>query len=308
MIEQLSESPIQPQEQIQPIQETPVLPKKKFPLIVILLVVILFFGAGLVYAGMQIGKKQTTENETVKISPTLIPEPTETVDETDNWKTYTSNDLGISFQYPSNWVISPNVSKESVTFYPRGYVPKDHDDSSVFSCSSYGMGYEIDTTSLKQLPVLNLDSILYYSDSFGTIVVKPNLICVLDATNKIGEFELYKDDFIKILSTFKFIEENDEQFLYSSPLLDNFTSFSFSEEKTDLFTVTKANYGPPYDEGLYELANDNPPQSLEPKYFFAKSRLVDLSQLEGKKVRLKYREVVGMIFSEQQLVIVDLVE
>lgn len=113
MIEQTSEIP-QP---IQPVQSVPLEPKKKsnLPTIVILLIAILLIAGGVVF-GMQLGKKQATDGtpqsgklpkETPQVFiETITLKPTETVDETVNWKIYTGN--GFSFKYPQDWLSSSN--------------------------------------------------------------------------------------------------------------------------------------------------------------------------------------------------------
>lgn len=103
MEEQIPATPIQSRESVQPVLENPLLPKKKFNLkiIVISLIAISLLGTGLVYAGMQIGKRQTAGNiETTKIFPTLVPEPTETINDTADWNTYGNGKYGFEFKYP----------------------------------------------------------------------------------------------------------------------------------------------------------------------------------------------------------------
>jgi len=122
--EQIPEVPIQSQETIQPVSETPVLPKKKFnfKIIAILLIVILLITGG-VYARMQIGKRQMAGGLQPKATPTLIPQPTQiptlipTPDETANWKIYTNSLLSYSVKYPQNWLLLDLTEGKQIEIY-----------------------------------------------------------------------------------------------------------------------------------------------------------------------------------------------
>lgn len=61
-------------------------------------------------------------------------------------------------------------------------------------------------------------------------------------------------------------------------------------------------YGSPFDPNLYQL------EISKSEHLFAKSDLVDLKKYLGKNIKVHYREVRGVVMSEQQLVIVDSVE
>jgi len=75
------------------------LPKKSNPPKIILFVILgLLVAGGLVYAGMNIGKKQTP---TVVVPPVI--EPTPTPDPTADWKTYTNSEYGYSIKYPTSF-------------------------------------------------------------------------------------------------------------------------------------------------------------------------------------------------------------
>lgn len=104
---QTPEIPIQNQE------PQPVLPKKKFDLkiIAILLVAILLLVAGLVYAGMQLEKRKVK----VWVEPPLIEitsEPTGISDETANWETYSNTEYGFKFKYPASFFLK-NFAEDS---------------------------------------------------------------------------------------------------------------------------------------------------------------------------------------------------
>ena len=63
-----------------------------------------------------------------------------------------------------------------------------------------------------------------------------------------------------------------------------------------------SSYGPPFDQNLYQL------EISKSEHLFAKSDLIDLKKYLGKTITVNYREVRGVIMSEQQLVTVDSVE
>lgn len=92
------------------VNQPPVSPKKsnKSFLVILLAILGLILAGGLVYAGVQIGKKQSL----ISVSPTpmptevlipTIPISTPTPDPTAGWKTYTNKKYGYSISYPINW-------------------------------------------------------------------------------------------------------------------------------------------------------------------------------------------------------------
>ena len=50
------------------------------------------------------------------------------------------------------------------------------------------------------------------------------------------------------------------------------------------------------------------PRELEHINFFAASRTVNLENYLGKRVTIYYREVIGLIMSEEQFVLIDKIE
>lgn len=82
------------------------------PLIIILgILVILGIAGGAFYLGRStISNPSPTPAVTSQITPPLNPStnPAPTGSgETDNWKTYTNTQAGISFKYPNNWIVEP---------------------------------------------------------------------------------------------------------------------------------------------------------------------------------------------------------
>ena len=88
-------------------------------------------------------------------------------------------------------------------------------------------------------------------------------------------------------------------FLFTAPKR-NGRQYEYSEQKQAVATVQDGSYyGPPFEKNLYQLELENQ------NHLFAKSESVDLGLYMGKVITVKYREVVGQIMGEQQLVIVD---
>lgn len=87
----------------QPI-ETPVKPAKSWLKIVLFSILGLILATGLVFAGIQIGKKQTPSSTA---QPSQIV-PTPTLSKAIDWKTYKSKNYKIEFKYPQDYQISEN--------------------------------------------------------------------------------------------------------------------------------------------------------------------------------------------------------
>ncbi|MBM3209533.1 hypothetical protein FJZ40_04560 [Candidatus Shapirobacteria bacterium] len=96
-----------------------------------------------------------------------------------------------------------------------------------------------------------------------------------------GKFETDEKTFDLILSTFEILGE-----LKTASVLVQDGSY----------------YGPPFDPNLYQL------EITQSHYLFARSDTVNLKNYLGRKVRVHYREVKGIVMGEQQLVIVEFVE
>lgn len=76
-----------------------------------------------------------------------------------------------------------------------------------------------------------------------------------------------------------------------------------SELKTaDVLVQDGSYYGPPFDPVLYQL------EISQSNHLFAKSDTINLRQYIGKRIKVSYREVKGIVMGEQQLVIVYSVE
>jgi hypothetical protein len=90
------------------------------------------------------------------------------------------------------------------------------------------------------------------------------------------------------------IKEEQELFKYI------LASFRFlGELKTaEVLVQDGSYYGPPYDPNLYQL------ELSSSDHLFTKSNAVNLKQYLGQRIRVGYREVLGIVMGEQQLVVV----
>ena len=101
------------------------MPEKKPLTIAILLIVILLIVAGAVYAGMQLGKKQISQPTSIPTQVTqptsIVVPPTNTPDETANWKTYRNEKYGFEIKYPKDWKSEEDLSHkiQIVAFDPQ---------------------------------------------------------------------------------------------------------------------------------------------------------------------------------------------
>lgn len=112
-----NQTPITPTPVTNEPPQIPVSPTLKFSKIVILAVFILVLMGGSLFAGIQIGKNQTSKIQNVNV-PTTTPSTEPTSSTTINWKTYNNTNLGFGIDYPSNWQI---VKDNPNTFYVIGF-------------------------------------------------------------------------------------------------------------------------------------------------------------------------------------------
>ncbi len=105
-------------------------PTKNWTKPILLSFIGILIAGGLVYAGVQIGKNQTPNQQSVIAQPTTTPaeiaaNPTATpspatvspaVDPTAGWKTYSNSQIGASIKYPSDWTMKEGTNGKSVDF------------------------------------------------------------------------------------------------------------------------------------------------------------------------------------------------
>lgn len=101
------ESPIQPNTPpVTPLSQVSVLPSKNWLKILLFILSGLIIVAGLVFVGIQIGKNQVPNQQSIVVQSTVNPTPSLNAD----WKTYISNTYGFSFSYPNNWMYGEDNS------------------------------------------------------------------------------------------------------------------------------------------------------------------------------------------------------
>ena len=149
--------------------------------------------------------------------------------------------------------------------------------------------YPIDFASGNSFYQAKADKI---NNLFGIISIEPQINVyfgiIEDKTLIIRDFKMLpQEDVFRVFQSIKFVAE------YSD----------LSDLKTaDVLVQDGSYYGPPFDPDLYQL------EINESFHLFAKSDKVNLKQYLGKRIKVSYREVKGIVMTEQQLVIVESVE
>ena len=116
---------------IQPTLKTPITSSINWLRIILFTVLGLVVITGSVFVGIQIGKSQTNNQKSITNQPTYFPtqviinptiessERNPTINPTADWKTYVNKEVGITFDYPSNWTLEePTVEVLQVSLYP----------------------------------------------------------------------------------------------------------------------------------------------------------------------------------------------
>lgn len=283
--------------------QIPERPKMKYITIgIAILVGLALFGFGAYYFGKQSSKSTTelNQNQTIPL-PTTIEN-----DIAASWKTYNYIDNSIMFKYPEDW----QAEKEGI-FGSRSVTEFKYKNTALLELTVQG-----NYNQITGKPYKNLDEFLgpRLSKSKETLidgqaakriedqgdpghVIPYEEVLVFTPDKKAIVSLYYKSSYYdkpnanrildQILFTFKFKTKNTE----------------LSELKTaDVLVQDGSYYGPPFDPNLYQL------EIQQSFHLFAKSDTVNLKEYLGKRIRIHYREVKGIVMGEQQLVIVDSVE
>lgn len=200
--------------------------KPKYWAIIILAAVAI--GASAVYHAQQ----PTQDNGPIVINHKAVKSPA-SGSQTDDWKTYTNNDYGFEFSYPSSWKLEmPDYWSGSPTNY--FYLNKD--------IYGPGLSLKVRLTKEEDTKKINTDSLFIHTESQDTDVSKGLLFCSqlwrLIKNNVLFEFssDYYSDQgncYItyevsnKIISSFKFLNPNGP---YGLESWDTYTNNDFGFE------------------------------------------------------------------------------
>lgn len=120
----------------------------------------------------------------------------------------------------------------------------------------------------------------------------------------------------QIISTFKFqgemaTKDPDNLFLRQINITSGYDEgvvFKFGPQKKVKATIQTTDYGQDFGyTQLYELASVQPTEPGK-ENLFAASRIVNLENYLGQRKTIYYREVIGLIMTEEQFVFVDKIE
>jgi len=134
----------------QPQKQTSNLPSTNWVKVLLLIIIGLIAIAASVFVGIQIGKKQITNQQPIIKQPTLFPtqtivnqviiptttlttKPNPTINSTADWKTYINKDVGITFDYPKDWKIIDNQGPTYILLYPPESNPELPSDNISFN-------------------------------------------------------------------------------------------------------------------------------------------------------------------------------
>jgi len=246
---------------------------------IVVIVGFIVFGLGGIYL-----KKQSQP------SPLPIIEK-KSITDTSNWTNYVNKTYSFNIKFPTTYEVKPGEEEQNTCV--RAKLGNDgcvvlinvYDNKDNLTLENY-LNLKIKSFPVTG-PLVNYDfngySSLFNKNQPGTnLFIKRGLyVYRFIATKASSDKEIEN-----IVATFKFLPGT-----------------SYGPQKIATVLVQDgSNYGPPFDSNLYQL------EISKSKHLFAKSDLVDLKKYLGKNVEVKYREVIGVIMGEQQLVMVDSVK
>lgn len=107
MDQPINNQPTPPAPTVNPPPPVTSVPKKNFPLILVVVLILVAIASGIVIGKYFLGQKASpSTNQVVPTltQPTLIPTPTP--DLTADWKTYRNKEFGFEFKYPADWKLN----------------------------------------------------------------------------------------------------------------------------------------------------------------------------------------------------------
>jgi len=225
-----------------------------------------------------------------------------------SWSTYENEDL--TFKFPSQWTDKPILIRGG------GYTQEFDDPQKKYILTFLSSG---NYNQITGKPYTNIDE--YVRMPYKTKIVTVDGQEGRQPLPRAGSENANSVVFFSIDSTVIFtlelqtggspLDVSESDVKEGQELFDQIlSSFRFKNEYSNLGELLTANvlvqdasyYGPPYDPNLYQL------EITKSNHLFAKSNKVDLKQYLGKSINVSYREVMGVIMGEQQLVIIDSVK
>ena len=159
----------------------------------ILLVILIVTLVGIVGYFVSVKKsilktQQTSIPTSTQIPPTKIPAPMQRY-ETANWKTYTDNKIGLSFKYPSTWII--NSYNESPDLSIHSSLISDLSNT----CGELGTCQQHELNNKKIIEDGGMSGIIFFNGGKGSLIVTCSGNEGGDLVpTPLYEFKFYKDD------------------------------------------------------------------------------------------------------------------
>ena len=196
-------------------------PKSKLPFLAALAVLVVGGIVGIFFIKRISPSQPATPQSVISPTPTSVPSPVEASmkegDPMADWKTYSNNFF--TFKYPGNWVANPvdylnsvhltTIDKKVAITISKGQYPYGYVKDSVFEVKNIKILVETQEYFAKEVSAGNdifvdfkLNGDQGYHVLFGT-----GYPGGLGGNGSKAEYENSKEDILKILSTFKFLEQ-----------------------------------------------------------------------------------------------------
>lgn len=300
-----------------------------------ILVCFIIFGFGGYYLGQNTLNRPKLTSITQN-QPTNVPLSLPTIDQTVSWKTYVNNKFAFEIKYPQNWISiseGPNATmldlragkQISGTVQPRydtiNFTDKNNNKQfEIAIFDPYNVSFPISTKDFAENSYLYLNGgcdvrwsftptaiTTIKVDSLSFLRVRGNSGASGSNTESICYYGRVQQGNLIVLSVLAGASSDNfslfDQILSSFKYKTKYSDSDLGELKTaDVLVQDGSYYGPPFDPNLYQL------EVGQSNHLFAQSDAVNLKQYLGKRIKVHYREVKGIVMGEQQLVIVASVE
>ena len=245
------------------------------PILLILLLIVFGITAYLGYQYYQSTKQLDTTTNEIQPSSLPTDESTSIPDPTTDWKIFSNTKYGYQFKYPDNWEVNrgPGESSDEELGKTRNIHIYSGRSTELSKPSDIGLSFSIDTNQLHQkgdeklcntledcitkstghFPkelerteesfqgnkairiIFRRDTSLYYQVFSYLFVIIGDDFYDFEMIVQNGDFKDHKDLFDQILSTFKFLDDNENTKTYSH---DSLPGFAF-DYQTGLILKTK---------------------------------------------------------------------